>query len=244
MSGSAKKKTSNCPGKRASLSVASVMTPRVPSLPMKSCLKSRPVLFFSSAPLSSRTDSIHRDDLKSQDPLTSHTVMNDFHSAGVRRDVTADLTGSLGREIDRPGETVRLAVLVNRLGDGSGLNAHRVRENVDRIHPGHFRKTQNDLAVGCDRSGSEPCASARRDHSHSMLLAKLEKARDLIGRSRKDDRRRIRRVNLGPVASVDLKLRCLLSQEVLGKSFLDVAEKSLGQLGRRHIPKLPNFAYS
>lgn len=54
-SGTAKRNTSCLPGSWVSLRVASVMMPRVPSLPMKSWRRSVPVLFFSSAPLSSST---------------------------------------------------------------------------------------------------------------------------------------------------------------------------------------------
>ena len=58
MSATARNATARPAGTGASLSVASVMMPRVPSLPMKSCLRSSPVLFFSSAPPSSSTSPV------------------------------------------------------------------------------------------------------------------------------------------------------------------------------------------
>ena len=54
-SGTARSITSSFSGSLVSLSVASVTTPSVPSLPMKSWRRSAPVLFFSSAPFSSST---------------------------------------------------------------------------------------------------------------------------------------------------------------------------------------------
>ena len=81
-------------------------------------------------------------DLQAEHPLARQTPANDLHSARVRRDVPADGRRPLRREVDRPGQPRRRAVLVHGLRDRAGLDAHGPPDDVHRVHRAHLRERQ------------------------------------------------------------------------------------------------------
>ncbi len=165
-----------------------MITPSVPSEPIKRLFRSKPATSLRTGPPTATSSPRGDDDLEPTHPRTGDAVLERVRATRVRRDVAADLRILRRARVGREEETA-LAHQTAEVGrPQTGLDLDSPEERIEGVNDPEPIESEDDAARKRHGSAGEAGSTAPRDDRDLPLVAPGDDLGHLVPSARKDDR--------------------------------------------------------